>query len=254
MIASQFFRLARISRKKHLAYLESELSGIPLITIGKRTIQGKDTEVIRIYQSQNGKKNKLQFQTNSPKATKWLALKKRQEVLLARKEKLEYRDALETTGRDGVNKAESKTVNRFSKEIFDRLVEKCEKDIQNGYSYDGHLFRSKSELMMAQSFNELGLEYKYEVIISFGEETYYIDFAVYSPETGRFFFVEHFGRMSDEKYRSRTFHKITTYSQNNLIEGLDILYTYELADGGFYIDVIKSKLLSIIAAQLLLES
>ena len=253
MIASQFYQLARKSRKRHLAYLDRELSSLPHISLGRRKVDGKDTDVVRVYKIQNGKRNKMQFMVDSPKATEWLHRKKYQEVLLARKEKIEFREVLETSGPNYTPTNDDKSVNRYSKEIFDRLLEKCEKNIQNGYIYDGHLFRSKSELMMAQCFKELGLEYKYDVIVSFGDETFLIDFAVYCPETDRFFFIEHFGRMSDETYRTRTFHKITTYSRNNLIEGLDILYTYELSDGGFFIDVIKSKLLSIIAAQLLLE-
>lgn len=251
LIASQFYQLARYCRSRHLAFINKELSVIPTISIGNIKKRGKDFEVISIYESKNGNKNRMRFTTSSPKATKWLRLKERKKVLLDRKEGLEYKNILESGNQQEAINSDGKKMPRFSREYFDLLEEKCEMNIQNGYSYDGHLFRSKSELIMAQCFNELGLEYKYEVIMTLGDETFLVDFAVYCPETGQFFFVEHFGRMSDETYRNRTFHKISVYSRHNFIEGLDILYTYELTDGGFYIDVIKSKILSIIAAQLM---
>lgn len=256
MIAAQFYRLAFQFRSRHLTFLHQRIDAIPNISIGKRMMNGKSVEVIRVYQHESGNSKRLQFNASSPKSDKWKTLMEEKATLLSRENNLEFKSYLNNPldkPSDNIHVPVQDIRNdQFSKEAFDRLKELNDTTIQGGYEYDGHLFRSKSELMMAQLFNELGLEYKYEILFVSGQTRYYIDFAVYCPETGRFFFVEHFGRMSDENYRSRAFQKITCYTQNRFIEGLDILYTYELAEGGFFIDVLKSKILSIVAAQLIL--
>ncbi len=257
MISAQFYKLALQFRSRHLKFLHERIGSLPNIFIGKRKMNGKEVEVIRVYQNVNGTSKRLQFNAASPKSSKWKLLMTEKAALLSRENNLEFKSYLN-------NPLDKLTVNehisdqslhqdQFSKPVFDSLEELNDKNIQGGYEYDGHLFRSKSELMMAQLFNELGMEYKYEILFVSGQSRYYIDFAVYCPETGRFFFVEHFGRMSDENYRIRTFQKITCYIQNRFIEGLDILYTYELSEGGFFIDVLKSKVLSIVAAQLMIN-
>ena len=257
MIAAQFYRLALLFRSRHLDYLHQRIDALPYVSIGKRRMNGKEVEVVRVYQHENEAKKRLQFNAASPKSAKWKSLMEEKAGLVFRENNLEFKSYLNRPLDKPANNTQepvpSMRFDQFGKDAFDRLEELNDKTIQGGYEYDGHLFRSKSELMMAQMFKELGLEYKYERLLGFGQTRYYIDFAVYCPETGRFFFIEHFGRMSDENYRSKAFQKITCYTQNNYIEGLDILYTYELADGGFFIDVLKCKILSVVAAQLMLS-
>ena len=257
MISAQFYKLALLFRSRHLKYLHKRINKLPNISIGKRKMNGKDVEVIRVYQNVNGTKKRLQFNASSPKSSKWKLLMTEKAALISREKNLEFQsylnNPLDKSADNTHEAAQNLHQDQFSKVAFDSLEELNDKNIQGGYEYDGHLFRSKSELMMAQLFNELGLEYKYEILFVAGQTRYYIDFAVYCPETGRFFFVEHFGRMSDENYRVRTIQKKTCYIQNRYIEGLDILYTYELSEGGFFIDVLKSKVLAVVAAQLMIN-
>lgn len=258
MIAAQFYQLALKFRSRHLSFIHQQTDPLPAISIGKRRINGKDVEVIRVYQHEYNSAKRLQFNTSSPKSDKWKTLMAKKAALISRENNLEFKSflnrPLDMPADHFTSQKNDIRVYTYSRDAFDKLEELNDRSFQGGYEFDGHYFRSKSELMMAQLFTELGLEYKYEIPVVIGQVRYYVDFAVYCPETARFFFVEHFGRMSDESYRNRTFQKITSYSQNNLIEGLDILYTYELAEGGFFIDVIKSKILSIVAAQVMLSS
>ena len=170
--------------------------------------------------------------------------------LETRKDKLTYSSYLEKDGFGIIRDDEIRVPPRFSKEAFDKLVERNDQSIDREYCYDGHRFRSKSEVNIAQFLKSMGLEYKYEVKIIIDKQIYYIDFAVYCPETGRFFFIEHFGMMSNERYRMSVFNKLTAYSTCGLQEGRDILYTYENADAGYNIDIIQGKIIGVIATQI----
>lgn len=100
--------------------------------------------------------------------------------------------------------------------------------------YKGVIYKSKSEREIARVYDELGFEIKYETPVYMNGVKYTPDFVAYSRLTGRCFYHEHQGRMGDAQYRNdkaRTHHM---YSSLGLIEGLDIIYTYE--GGGIVFD------------------
>ncbi|MBR5040052.1 MAG: hypothetical protein IKX68_02955 [Clostridiales bacterium] len=247
MIAAEFYKIALLTRKLNLSYIHASPTEATL-KIGTKCINGKNVQVLRIY-SDSDKKHKKEFRLDSSNADEWKDLLIEQQRRANIETNLKFRSELENRSLklDLLRKVEQ----RFSKAAFDRLIERNDPSIKKGHMYDGHCFRSKSEVMIAQIINDLGLEYKYEVEIAIGSKTYYADFAVYCHETGRFFFIEHFGLMGDDEYRTHTFQKITVYSRSGLIEGLDILYTFENSDGSFYTDVYKGKILSVIISQVI---
>ncbi len=245
MIAAEFYNLALLTRKMNLSYIHTAPDGTS-VKLGTKCIKGKNIQVVRVY-SDRFESHRKEYRLNSHKAEEWKHLLNEQQKRASIESNLKFRSELDNSNLklDIADKSEQ----RFSKEAFDNLVERNDPEIKKGHVYDGHNFRSKSEVMIAQIITSLGMEYKYEVEISIGTKKYYADFAVYCHETGRFFFIEHFGLMGDEEYRAHTFQKITIYSKSGLTEGLDILYTFENANSSFYADVYKGKILSVIIAQ-----
>ncbi len=245
MIAAEFYNLALLTRKMNLSYIHTAPDGT-IVKLGTKCIKGKNVQVLRIY-SDKFQHNRKEYRIKSRKAEEWKNLLNEQQKRASIETNLKFRSELDNSNLKLDLKDQREQ--RFSKEAFDKLIERNDPEIKKGHVYDGHNFRSKSEVMIAQIINSLGMEYKYEVEICIGTKIYYADFAVYCHETGRFFFIEHFGLMGDEEYRAHTFQKITIYSKSGLTEGLDILYTFENANNSFYADVYKGKILSVIIAQ-----
>ncbi|MBO4687122.1 MAG: hypothetical protein J5636_01280 [Clostridiales bacterium] len=145
--------------------------------------------------------------------------------------------------------ASQSTPSGYSYERWLSLKEVEDKTITNGYAHGRHLFRSKSELLIAQLLEELKLEYKYEVIITVDGKRRWPDFAVYCPEIDRFFFIEHLGRMDDRSYRSDNLEKMEAYEKASIRNGIDIIYTTEFGEGFFNLDSLYGKLLGLVVAQ-----
>ncbi|MBR3057675.1 MAG: hypothetical protein IKG93_06855 [Clostridiales bacterium] len=250
MIAATVFELAKSLRRKRLEYLDREIGQIPFIATGSHVIRGKRLNVVRAYSKEGTVSGEHLMST--PDASKLFAMLTRKESLQDIRANLRYQNYLNNSEPRDIKTTNFTNVpNAFSKEAFDNLVELNDTKILRPHVFDGHIFRSKSEMIYAQIIKSLGLEYKYEVIVAVGNQTYYIDFAVYCPETGRFFFIEHFGLMDDNDYRFKSFGKMTNYLSHQLQDGLDIIYTFEQKDSGLSANIIKGKLLGVIAAQML---
>lgn len=254
MIAAELYKMSLFLRGRRLVFLKDRLKSIPYVSIGKRRKNGIPVSVIRAYlpddASGSGEMHRVQYDLTSRRAHPLLVAKEEREELERKLNSLRFRSILDveypriTTLRN-INPIDK----RFSKEVFDQLEELKEDNPVKKHYFDGHIFRSKSELIVAQFLKSLGLEYKYEAIVKVGEQVYYVDFAVYCPETGRFFFIEHLGMMSKDSYRMKNFAKITNYILNGYVEGLDVLFIFEHGDDRFSADAICGKILGVIAAQ-----
>ena len=249
MIAAKLHKLAVLMRVLNLSYIHDPAIRHPTIKLGKRIRRNASTPVIRVYTDES-KNIHNEYLLTSPKSEQWKTLLDEQVRRSDMENHLEFRSELEHIEAPCRIPALT-TKPAYSRKIFDSLVERNDPDIKKEHVFDGHRFRSKSEMMIAQLLKSLGMEYKYDVVVSFDNEVFYIDFAIYCHETGRFFFLEHFGDMGSERYRQRTFHKITVYTEHGLVEGLDILYTYENNEDDFNLNVYECKLLSIVTAHAL---
>lgn len=249
MIAAKLHKLAILMRKMNLNYIHDPKVNTPTIKLGKRVRNNISTPVIRVY-TDASKKAHNEYMLTSPNSEKWKKLLEEQVRRLDIENHLEFRSDLEHIESPHKSVVITKKT-AYSKEVFDSLIEKNDPSIKKEHVFDGHRFRSKSEMLIAQLLKSLDLEYKYDVIVSFDDEVFYIDFAIYCHETGRFFFMEHFGDMGSERYRLRTFHKITVYTEHGLVEGSDILYTYENNEDDFNLNVYECKLLSIVSSHAL---
>ncbi len=96
------------------------------------------------------------------------------------------------------------------------------------YSKKGERVRSKSEKILADLFNDLGLFYKYEcplVLNGFG--TIYPDFTLLSLKLKKEFYWEHLGLMDNPEYAEKAIMKIDTYVKNGIFPGDRLILTYE---------------------------
>lgn len=93
----------------------------------------------------------------------------------------------------------------------------------------GDKVRSKSEKMIADRLYSKGVYYKYEKPLALkGFGRVYPDFTIYNPHDGKEYYLEHFGMVDDEAYRSEMLRRINAYRLNKL--GDRLLMTFETKD------------------------
>lgn len=88
--------------------------------------------------------------------------------------------------------------------------------------------RSKSEVIIADTLNTMGVPYKYERELVLGDgKIFYPDFTILNVRTREEIIYEHFGKMDDEAYSSRTLAKLNTYAKNGFTLGKNLIATFE---------------------------
>lgn len=88
--------------------------------------------------------------------------------------------------------------------------------------------RSKSEKILADYFDSVGLSYKYECPLymkNYGN--IYPDFTFLSKTTGKEIYWEHEGMMDNPEYARAAIQKIETYGKNGIFCGENLILTFE---------------------------
>ena len=118
----------------------------------------------------------------------------------------------------------SKVDTLYNKDMWERIHIRAEfEEKTTGYQYKDMMMDSRGEMIVAQTLESLGFEYKYEPRIIIGDEVYYPDFIVYLPEFERCFFIEFMGRLDNDKYISRNKFKLMDYLKAGMVVNKDIL-------------------------------
>jgi len=109
------------------------------------------------------------------------------------------------------------------------FVGKDSSDVKNDlYSEKNEHMRSKSELLIANTFIRKGIPYKYECPLRLKDgTTIYPDFTVLQIATRKVVYVEHCGIMDNPDYRDRFFWKQKQYVKNGILPGRDLIMTFE---------------------------
>lgn len=95
----------------------------------------------------------------------------------------------------------------------------------------GEYVRSKSEVIIADTLTTLGIPYKYEPELQTSSEgAIYPDFLILDVNTRKEIYYEHFGKMNDPEYASRTLVKLDIYAQEGIILGDNLIATFEADD------------------------
>lgn len=91
----------------------------------------------------------------------------------------------------------------------------------------GKRVRSKSEAMIEMTLTRHRIPFRYECALKLGDVTFYPDFTVRHPRTGKEYYWEHFGKMDDEKYARNFGGKMQMYIANGIVPGDRLITTYE---------------------------
>lgn len=93
---------------------------------------------------------------------------------------------------------------------------------------NGIMVRSKSEQIIAENLMRLGIPYKYEAPIYYGQgKAVYPDFTLLNVKQRKIFYYEHFGRMGEEKYLNDFFRKQKIYISIGVYTGKNLICTFE---------------------------
>lgn len=87
--------------------------------------------------------------------------------------------------------------------------------------------RSKSEVLIANELYYAGIPYRYECQQIIGGVSFYPDFTILNPRTGKVLIWEHFGLATKREYMSDAVHKLAHYAENGLVHGRNFIMTYE---------------------------
>lgn len=91
----------------------------------------------------------------------------------------------------------------------------------------GKMVRSKSEALIDMALYNHKIPFRYECPLHLGKTLLYPDFTIRHPNTGVFYYWEHFGLMDDPAYRKNTFSKLKLYCDYNIIPSIQLITTYE---------------------------
>lgn len=95
------------------------------------------------------------------------------------------------------------------------------------------MVRSKSEVIIANCLYYNELEYEYESVLELEPgKTLRPDFKVVDGDTGDVWYWEHCGMMTDPGYRKRWEAKKKFYEKNRIVEGKNLIVTYDDEKGG----------------------
>ncbi len=95
----------------------------------------------------------------------------------------------------------------------------------------GDMVRSKSEVIISNTYLLKRAQYRYEEETKVGNKTFAPDFKVLIPRTNKIKLHEHFGRMDDPEYRRKAMWKMEYYIVNGYRPYEDILFTFDDLDG-----------------------
>ena len=90
--------------------------------------------------------------------------------------------------------------------------------------------RSKSEVLIANTLDELGIPYRYEAPLSLKNgKIIHPDFTILRVRSRKACYFEHCGRMDDSDYLHRFMKREQQYIINGFIPGRDVFMSFESA-------------------------
>ena len=107
----------------------------------------------------------------------------------------------------------------------------------------GDYVRSKSEVIIADIYYELGIPYRYEAAIHLKNgKVKYPDFTALKVSTGKEYYHEHMGLMDDEGYRLINMRKLDEYMKSGINTGDNLILTFESEENPINIPAIRKMI------------
>lgn len=95
---------------------------------------------------------------------------------------------------------------------------------------NGILTRSKSEAAIASKLFKAGIPFRYECELVINGVSYYPDFTIIKPKTGKIVYLEHLGMMDNHNYVRKVMAKIQLYQNAGIFLGDTLFITFETSD------------------------
>ena len=95
------------------------------------------------------------------------------------------------------------------------------------HSRKGVQVRSKSEVIIADLLDEMGIPFLYEKPLRLVSGSVHPDFTLLNIKKRKEVYWEHFGMMDDMEYRNTAFFKIRKYEESGLFQPEDVIWTFE---------------------------
>lgn len=103
-----------------------------------------------------------------------------------------------------------------------------EADLPEIFTERGERVRSKSEKIIADKLQALGISYRYEhPLVMKNGLVLYPDFTILKFPERKEVYLEHFGMMDDPKYVEKAVRKLITYEKNGIYLGINLFVTFE---------------------------
>lgn len=119
-------------------------------------------------------------------------------------------------------KIEKDNDSKLNEVFFNQLKDnECSFENEYDYKFDGHNFRSRLEMIVAQKLKEMHMIYKYDCGINLYTKKCYGDMFIYFPEFNRCVCLEIMGSMDSADYISRASNKFFDYSNAGYLIGED---------------------------------
>ena len=234
-------RLPPAYLRAKLNIINLQLEQIPPIVHGRHRGQ----EVLRQYQVVNGKRRIVETMATSRDGLDWSCKMNLRKDLIKIKKQLENMLIYEPDTKL-VNTDKVKTI--YNKQYWDNVRVRADFETKtSGYEYRGMMMDSRGEMIVAQTLDELGLQYKYEPMVVIGDEVYYPDFIVYLPEFQRCFFIEFMGRLDDDRYINRNKFKMMDYLRIGMVINKDILIFCGYENSMISADEMKDDIIALIS-------
>lgn len=107
---------------------------------------------------------------------------------------------------------------------------------------DNTLLRSKSEVLIDMLLRTHNIPYRYECALHLGDSILYPDFTIRHPQTGAFYYWEHFGLMDNPSYVENVLAKQRLYALNDIIPGINLIITYETKNNPLSPEVVEKQI------------
>ena len=92
----------------------------------------------------------------------------------------------------------------------------------------GNIVRSKSEALIDMALYMNRIPYRYECALFLEDDTsFYPDFTIRHPITGKLFYWEHFGMMDNLAYSKNAYAKLQFYTMHHIIPSINLIITCE---------------------------
>jgi len=193
-----------------LKYLEDELLSLPDVRFGRHN----NETVVRIF-----KKSSKYSELKMDKCDKNIIDICNQRLAIKKKIKLLCKDVSKTSV-----KIQNTGIHQISRSTWDKIKPGMNTiSTESKYVHKGIHMRSRLELIVAQTLDNLELEYKYEPVINSGVFTFSPDFMVYLPAFETCIIIECLGMIDDDRYLLKNIGKIGEYLSSNFKLGRDLL-------------------------------